>query len=62
MAQKKNCPWNKLTFSYAVGNGNLKNIKWLKKNNCPWDDGIFQTAAENDNLKNIKWLNENLKN
>jgi hypothetical protein len=29
--KENNCPWDKWTFKYAAENGNLKNMKWLKK-------------------------------
>jgi len=29
------CEFNKYTFYYAVANGNLVNMRWLKDNGCP---------------------------
>ena len=47
------------TFENAADNGNLDNMKWLKKNNCPWNKYTFIDAALHGNLDNMKWLKEN---
>jgi hypothetical protein len=47
---------NKNIFKYVAFNGNLKNMKWLKKNNCLWNEYTFEKATEFGILKNMKWL------
>jgi hypothetical protein len=47
---------NSNIFKYVALNGNLKNMKWLKKHNCPWNECTFESAALNGRLKNMKWL------
>jgi hypothetical protein len=46
------------TFHYASLNGNLKNMKWLRKHNCKVNASgkTFYNAALNGKLKNMKWL------
>jgi len=46
-------------FLLAVSNGNLDNMKWLKRNGYPCNTWTFKAATINGNLDNIKWLKEN---
>lgn len=57
--KRHNCPWDDMTFYYAVQNGNLSNLKWLKDNNCPWSEGTFIIAATKGDIDILKWLKEN---
>lgn len=47
------------TFSNAIINGNIDNIKWLfEYNTIKLTTNLFNTAAVNGNLEIMKWLNE----
>lgn len=46
------------TFRCAAQNGNLENMKWLKKEGYLWDTETFRFAAKNGNLENMKWLRD----
>ncbi len=49
-ARENNCPWDKLTCSYAASNGHLEVLKWARANNCPWD--AKNCSATIDRMKN----------
>ncbi|KKN06944.1 hypothetical protein LCGC14_1072230, partial [marine sediment metagenome] len=46
-------------FYIAALQGNLDNMKWLKRNGYPCNTWTFKAATINGNLDNIKWLKEN---
>ena len=35
-------------INYAIENGNLENMKWLKETGCSW--GLYSNLPLNDNL------------
>jgi len=53
-------PWfNEETCQAAADNGNLRNLKWLRKKLCPWDMRTTMAAIENEHYDVLKWAIEN---
>jgi hypothetical protein len=61
--KENNCPWDEMTFTYAVTHNFFKNMKWLKKNNCPYDEKMFKYTKnknkEKINKRNREYYNKN---
>ena len=55
----ENVKLNTCIFKYVALNGNLNNMKWLKKNKCGYNERTFENAAKCGILKNMKWLKKN---
>ena len=45
-------------YLFAIGDGYLDNMKWLREHGCPWDGEKFRTSSDNGCLDNMKLLRE----
>ena len=43
--QGKGCPWDKNACSWAVDQGHVEVLRWLRENGCPWTTATRNTAA-----------------
>jgi hypothetical protein len=52
------CPFQQNTLDYAVSNGNIILMKWLKRRGCPWGPNLLKAVKPNsENVLN--WLKYN---
>jgi hypothetical protein len=57
--ERRYCPWDEWTCSYAARGGHLELLKWLREDDCPWDKWTCASAAEGGHLEVLKWAREN---
>ena len=55
--RQQGCPWHMLVCAYAVKNGFLHMLQWvrLQQPPCPWDDATTLAAVICGDLATLKW-------
>jgi len=43
--ERRNCPWDEYTCSYAAKGGHLEVLKWARESGCPWTGDTRRLAA-----------------
>ena len=59
LREKKNCPWDEDTCSFAAEKGNFECLKYAHENGCPWDEWSCHEAAFNGHLACLQYALDN---
>ena len=59
--QGKGCPWDKNACSWAVDQGHVEVLRWLRENGCPWEGGVAvcEAAVSRGHVKVLRWARKN---
>jgi hypothetical protein len=54
-AREHGCPWDALTYFFALDGEHEEVLRWARDHDCPWDGSMIHAAVEYGSMNVLQW-------